>query len=61
MADGYAPNDPRKPKSKRSSFVLDDFGESVGDGTVGSGVNSGENPNFDPDTYVPTVPRDWDA
>ena len=62
MAGGYAPNDPRKPK-KRSGFTLDDFGMSVGDGTVGSGANSGENPNavVTAKNYVPTVTRDWDA
>lgn len=62
MAGGYAPNDPRKPK-KKSGFTLDDFGMSVGDGTVGSGANSGKNPNavFNKDNYVPTITRDWDA
>ena len=62
MAGGYAPNDPRKPK-KKSGFTLDDFGMSVGDGTVGSGANSGKNPNavVTEDNYVPTVTRDWDA
>ena len=61
MAGGYAPNDPRRnQKSKKSSFALDDFGMSVGDGTVGSGANSGKNPNFDPDKYMPTVTKDWD-
>lgn len=61
---GYSPNDPRAPKpKKKSSFTLDDFGQSVGDGTVGSGVNSGKNPNavVTKDNYVPTVTRDWDA
>lgn len=62
MAGGYAPNDPRKPK-KKSGFTLDDFGMPVGDGTVGSGANSGKNPNavFNKDNYVPTITRDWDA
>lgn len=64
MAGGYAPNDPRKPK-KKSGFTLDDFGMSVGDGTVGSGANSavpdGTPPVVNKDNYVPTVTRDWDA
>ncbi len=61
MAGGYAPNDPRKPK--KSGFTLDDFGISVGDGTVGSGANSGKNPNavYTAENYIPTITRDWDA
>lgn len=65
---GYSPNDPRrKQKSKKSSFTLDDFGMSVGDGvTPGSGANSAvlddTPPVVNKDNYVPNYVDDskWD-